>query len=174
VESQDNHRCVSHHGGVSDEEPRPEEQTAPLSAQQPPVPAEQTARLSADQPPATEGHPQRWRDRAWSLRAVIAVGLVAVVLGGLAGAAIASVGDHQDQRGGPGFGRFQGGPGMPPGQGRMGQRPQWRFNDPYGSGQRQWDQQQRPGGPNGPLQRFGRGDNPGNNPTPPPTPSPTR
>jgi hypothetical protein len=148
---------VPHHGGVSDEEPRPEEQTAPI--------------LPPDRPPATEESPQRWRDRAWSLRAVIAVGLVAVVLGGLAGAAIASVGGHQDQRGGPGFGRFHGGPGMPPGQGRMGQRPQWRFNDPRGSGQRQWDQQQQPGGPNGPPQR----DNHGNNPTPaPPTPSPTR
>jgi hypothetical protein len=162
---------------VSDEEPRPEEQTAPLSAQQPPVPDEQTAPLSTDQPPlppdqppVAEGHPQRWRDRAWSLRAVIAVGLVAVVLGGLAGAAIASVGDHQDQRGRPGFGRFHGGPGMPPGQGRMGRR-QWRFNDPYGSGQRQRGQQQRPGGPTGPLQRFGQGNN--NTPAPP-TPSPTR
>ncbi len=106
---------------------------------------------------------------------MIAVGLVAVLLGGLGGAAIATVGDHQDQRRGPGFGRMQGGPGMPPGQRRFGQGPrqgqQWHFNDPYGSGQRQWDQRMQPGGPNGPLQPFGQG----TSPTPaPPTPSPTR
>lgn len=144
---------------MSEEEPRPEEQTAPI--------------LPPDhQPPAAaEGTQPRWRDRAWSLRAVIAVGLVAVVLGGLAGAAIASVGDHQDQRRGPGFGRMQGGPGMPPGQRRFGQRPQWRFDDPYGPGQRQWGQRMQPGGPNGQLQPFGQG----TPPTPaPPIPSPTR
>jgi len=158
-ETQDNHRNLSHHGGVSDEEPRPEEQTTSFPA---------------NTPPEAQSRQQRWRDRAWSFRSVIAVGLVAVLLGGLAGAAIATVGDHQDQRRGPGFSRFHGGPGRPPGglgQGPMGQRPQWRFNDPYGSGQRQWDQGQQPGGPNGPLQPFGQGQSP----TPaPPTPSATR
>jgi hypothetical protein len=119
---------------------------------------------------------ERWRDRAWSFRSVIAVGLVAVLLGGLAGAAIATVGDHQDRRGGPGFGRFHG-PGRPPGglgQGPMGPGPQWQFNDPYGSGQRQWDQGQRPRGPGGPLQRFGQGQGPTPAQPAPPTPSATR
>ena len=183
AQSQDKHRNVSHHGAVSDEEPRPEEQTAPLAAQQPPPPPEeQTTPLASerpplppDQPPAAAGQSQRWRDRAWSLRAVIAVGLASVILGGLAGAAIATVGNHQDQQRGPGFGRFQGGPGMPPGQRGFGQGPR-RFHDPNGSGQRQWGQQQQPNGPNGRLQPFGPGGQGGRgtNPTPtPPTPSAT-
>jgi len=86
---------------------------------------------------------QRFVDRVWSLQAVIVVALVALVLGGLAGAGLASVGDHQDRR--VPHGRFQrGGPMMPPG----GQR--WRWDD--GSGQ-QWrmprGQVPRPWGPGG-------------------------
>ena len=165
VQSQDKHRILSHHGAVSDEQPPPEEQTLPLSAEPPATPAQRPP-LPPDRPPVAEGHPQRWRDRAWSLRAVIAVGLTSVILGGLAGAAIATVGDHQDQRRGPGFGRFHGRPGMPPGQGGFGQGPRWRFNDPYLRQQ-----------PNGQLQPFGPGGqgSQGANPTPtPPTPPPTR
>ena len=64
------------------------------------------------------------RERLWGLRALIAVALASVILGGLGGAALASVGKDGDGdgRGGPGQGRFQrGGPGgFNPGQ--QGQR----------------------------------------------------
>ena len=142
-ESQDRHRYVAHHGGVSeyDEEP--------------------TTALPEEQP-AAERPRQRWRDRAWSLRALIAVALASVILGGLAGAALANIGDHQDQHRSPGFGR-RFGPGMPPpGRHGFGQGPRWRFHDPYGQGQRQWGQGP---GQRGPL-------TPNSTPTPrTPTPS---
>jgi hypothetical protein len=106
--TQDNDRFVAHDGGVSENEPVAEPTRA------------------------------RWRERTWSLPVVVVVALVAVLLGGLGGAALASVGDHQDGRRGPGFGRGPGGPGMPgqggPGQGGPGQRG-FRFDDPYGSHQ---------------------------------------
>jgi hypothetical protein len=48
---------------------------------------------------------QRLRDRLRSLRAVIAVALASVIIGGLGGAALASV-SGDDGRMGPGHGRF--------------------------------------------------------------------
>lgn len=63
----------------------------------------------------------RLRDRTFRLRAVAAVGLASLILGGLGGAAIGVVADGDDHHparpGGPG-GRFQPGPpdgGLPPG-----------------------------------------------------------
>ena len=82
-------------------------------------------------PPAAERPPrQRWTERLWGLKAVIAVAVASVIIGGLGGAAVAGLGDrHGDRQGdgrtGPGFGhQFRGGPGqgrgprgfVPPGQ----------------------------------------------------------
>ena len=78
--------------------------------------------------PAATEHPakQRWTDRSWGSRAVIAVALASVIIGGLGGAALANLGGRDgDDRTGPGFGhQFRGGPGqgrghqgfVPPGQ----------------------------------------------------------
>ncbi|MBV9830833.1 MAG: hypothetical protein JOZ82_04500 [Marmoricola sp.] len=143
------------------EAPEPVEATA-----EQPVPGEAVAGPPVG-PAAAAPTKARWRDRSWPLPAVVVVALVAVVLGGIGGAALAATSNHEDVRRGPGFGRFHGGPGMvPPGMGgRPGQR--WRFHDPYGSGQRQWGQQQQPQGPNGPLTPNG-----GSAPSPA-TPSPS-
>jgi hypothetical protein len=63
----------------------------------------------------------------WSLRALIAVALASVILGGLAGAALANAGEHNDRRGGPA--RFErGAPMGPPGV------RQWRWGDGPGRG----------------------------------------
>ncbi len=81
-------------------------------------------------PPAQITPRQPFTERLWSFRAVIAVALAAVIIGGLGGAALASLGGrHDDGRSGPGFGhQFRGGPGhgrgpngfAPPGQQRRG------------------------------------------------------
>ena len=74
----------------------------------PPDPTLQQGQGSA--PPPKE----RFVDRLWSLRAVIAVALASVILGGLGGAALASAAsDDGDDRGGPGQ-RFHRGGQMPP------------------------------------------------------------
>ncbi len=100
---------------------------------------------------------QRFVDRLWSLRAMIAVALASVILGGLGGAALANVGDGADERGGPGQGRFhRGGPMVPPG---AQQRRGWL--DRRGQGQRGW---RHDGAPGLPGQRQGT----------PPTPSPPK
>jgi hypothetical protein len=76
----------------------------------------------------------RWRDRAWSFRAMVAVALATLLLGGIAGGTIVAVADD----GNDGHSRFLMGPGgradrMPPGW--RGHRhfqdggPQWRWND---------------------------------------------
>jgi hypothetical protein len=103
----------SHHGSVSDVPP----ESRPIIPPEPdPTPTEQLPESS---------RPQRFRDRLWSLRAVIAVALASVIVGGLAGAALANIGDEQDGRRGPGIGRF--GPGGPQGNGPGGQR--WHWGD---------------------------------------------
>jgi hypothetical protein len=106
------------------------------------IPAQNTVQNQAQNTAAK----QRLRDRLWSFRAVIAVALASVIIGGLGGAALANVSEGDD-----GTMRFhRGGPGGPPGM--MNRGPQ---------GRNPWQ---------------GRNDGPGvppNGPTPP-TPSPTR
>jgi hypothetical protein len=104
----------------------------------------------------------RWRDRAWSFRALLAVALATLVIGGVGGLVIgvaaAHHGDRHDgfYRMGPG-----GGPGMPPGW-RMHRGPGWRWDDGQG-----W---QRDGGPQQPqLTPYG-GSSPS---TPSPSPGST-
>ena len=65
-------------------------------------------------PPDREpgGPRQRFADRVWTLRALIAVALASVILGGLGGAALASIGDDDDRRDAPGR-LHRGGPMTP-------------------------------------------------------------
>ena len=139
--SQDKHRIAAHHGCVSEEPP----ESRPVP---PPEPdPDHTRVIPPDREPS--GPKERFVDRLWSLRAVIAVALAAVILGGLAGAALANAGDDHDDR-------FRMRPGMGPGGGPRGlqpgqpQRPpgadQWYWRDGprdwserRGMGQRQWD-----------------------------------
>ncbi len=88
----------------------------------------------------------------WTFRALIAVALASVILGGLAGAALANVGDRDERRGPGGFHRM--GPMGPPGD----QRWQWR-NGPRDDQMPRW-QAPRDGGPGDPMPS-------------PPTPTPT-
>jgi hypothetical protein len=92
--------------------------------------------LPPDEPP----HPprQRFVDRLWSFRALIAVALASVILGGLAGAALASAGDDDDRRGPM---RFQRGGPMGPG------KHQWQWGDGPGSGRGGHDPMPRWRGP---------------------------
>jgi hypothetical protein len=75
----------------------------------------------------------RWRDRVWTFRAMVAVALATLLLGGVVGGAIVAVADDHDDHA-----RFRMGPGgrferMPPGW--RGPRqfhdggPRWRWND---------------------------------------------
>ncbi len=160
--SQDKHRIREHHGSVSDVPPesRPEQPPAPDSTQTRVIPPDREA----------PGPKERFVDRLWSFRAVIAVALASVILGGLGGAALASAGDDHDRRDSRFPGRMQqrpGGPMMPPGEGRRLQPPgsqQWQWGDGpgrRGMGQRQWKQE-------GPSQRFPSGvPTPKAKPTPP-------
>ena len=77
----------------------------------------------------------RWRDRAWTFRAMLAVAAASLVIGGVAGGVIGATAggddDHGDYRMGPG------GPGMkmPPGWRHRGPGfdgpggPQWRWDE---------------------------------------------
>jgi hypothetical protein len=80
--------------------------------------------------PATPGASTTpgWRNRPWSLPAVIAVALASVIIGGLGGAALAIVSDDgNDGRFGPGHGRFQhDGDLRRPGMMNQRQRERWR------------------------------------------------
>lgn len=99
----------------------PEAPTAPPYAP-PPVPAY----AASAQPPAVEPRPSFW-DRVLGMRAVIAVALACVVLGGVGGAVLGATTNGGDDgfggHGGPGA--FPGGP-QPgqPGQLPQGQLPQ--------------------------------------------------
>jgi hypothetical protein len=116
-----------------------------------------------------DGPKQRFVDRLWTFRALIAVALASVILGGLGGAALANAGSKDDnRRGGPFPGRMgqrPGNPMMPPGNGGRLLPPgnqQWQWDDsPHrrGMGQWQWDEGQNPGVVP-----------PGTTPTPTPTP----
>jgi hypothetical protein len=109
--------------------PEPAPDPAPDLAAQPTTPP----------PPPLASEPaavpkQRWRDRAFTLRSLLAVGVAGVVLGAGAGAGTALVAGHDDGpdragrpewRQGPADGRFPGG-GMGDGSGQ-------RFAPPGGS-----------------------------------------
>ena len=99
----------------------------------------------------------RWRDRVWSFRAMLAVALATLVLGGIVGGTIGAVAaGGDDDRGLHRMGPGRVGPGMPGWRGRghfQGGGPGFQWND---------GPQPPPGGmmtPYGP-------------PTPSPTPSP--
>ncbi len=103
-------------------------------------------------PPADK---QRLRDRLWSFRALIAVALASVIVGGLGGAALASVADNgNDGRRGPGqFNRGGGfgGPGMMNRGPRNGRQNGQQGFDRRGTGPRQFGQDDAPDGqPSGP------------------------
>jgi len=74
----------------------------------------------------------RWRDRAWSFRAMLAVALATLLIGGIAGGVIGAAAsgdrdDHRIGRWGPG-GPMMGGPGWRHRHFNDG-GPQWRWND---------------------------------------------
>jgi hypothetical protein len=146
--SQHDDRFVAHHEDVSENLPPPAGQHVP----------DETVEQPAARPARTS-----WRQRTWSLPVVVAVALVAVLLGGLGGAALASVGGHQDGRRGPGSGGFRHGPG---GFG-PGQQPGQQFGQQFGQRQRQG---QQPGGNSGQTRPFGNGASPSPAPA---SPSPT-
>jgi len=97
----------------------------------PPDPAQ------AAPPPTPQPTPQpvlvtRWRDRAWSFRAMLAVALATLVIGGIAGGTVVALADDDDEHGH--FWMGPGGPddGMPPGWGPRHYRdggPKWRWDD---------------------------------------------
>ena len=82
---------------------------------------------------------QRWTDRPWGFRAVVAVALTSVIIGGLGGAALANLGGRDgDDRTGLGFGhQFRGGHGqgrgpngfVPPGHQKLLERGDQRGQD---------------------------------------------
>lgn len=77
----------------------------------------------------------RWRDRAWTFRAMIAVALASLVIGGVTGGVIGAAADHGDRRDRMDrMGRMgPWGPGHGPGRGRGGfadDGPGWRGNGP--------------------------------------------
>ena len=77
----------------------------------------------------------RWRDRVWTFRAMLAVALATLVIGGIAGGLLGAAAVRHDDRHDGYHDRFGpgGGPGMPPGW-RMRGGPGWRSDDdqPYG------------------------------------------
>jgi hypothetical protein len=107
------------------------EETRPVL---PPDPASEPLATTATTGAATPVMKPRWRDRVWSFRAMLAVALATLVLGGVVGGAVvAAAGDDNDDQG-----RFRMGPGgrfekMPPGW--RGPRqfhpggPGWQWND---------------------------------------------
>ena len=133
--SQDKHRFPAHHGCVNDVPPG-------AGTTPPPDPdPTRTHVLPPDRDPAAGR--QRFTDRAWSLRSVIAVALASVILGGLGGAALASAGDDDHERGR----HFERGGPVPPGMQRFhdrrkelkefrqhrGGQPWWAPDGPRGS-----------------------------------------
>jgi hypothetical protein len=95
----------------------------------------------------------RWRDRAWTFRAMLAVALASLVIGGVGGLVVGVAAAHQHDRRDGFHHRF--GPGGGPGMG-----PGWRMRGGPGG---RWNDDQRYGGPGGPASPL---------PTPS-TPSPT-
>ena len=77
-----------------------------------------------------------WRDRVWSLPAVVAVALVSVILGGLGGAALANASDDADD------GRFGSGTQPDPSATDTSAR-RAMMNDRQRERWREWRQEQR-------------------------------
>lgn len=100
---------------------------------------DQAAATSAQAQPVASG--PRLRDRLWGLRALLAVALASVIIGGLGGAAIAKRGEHEDHGRFGGPGRF--GPGQMRGQ-QPGRSPGQPFGQPPGQSPGQQNQQQAP------------------------------
>jgi hypothetical protein len=136
--------------GSPDRDVEPAENTAPAAPEEPTV----AQPVIPAEPAAAPILKTRWRDRAWTFQALLAVALAALLIGGIAGGVIvAAAGDDRDDHGRVFMGPGGPGNGMPPG---------WkhhRFND--GGPQWRWDD-----GPEAPdLTPYGQ-------PTPPtPTPS---
>lgn len=120
--------------------PTPEPTPEPTPDPTPDPAPDLAAQPSTPPPPPPASEPaaavpkQRWRDRAFTLRSLLAVGVAGVVLGAGAGAGTALVAGHDDGpdragrpewRQGPADGRFPGG-GMGDGNGQ-------RFAPPGGS-----------------------------------------
>jgi hypothetical protein len=106
----------------------PNGDAAPTEPTRPVLPPDSAAAAAAPQPVLR----QRWRDRAWSFRAMLAVALATLLLGGIVGGIVVAVADddHDDH---PRMGHW--GPGMrvPPGW-REPRRfdeggPRWRWED---------------------------------------------
>ena len=129
-----------------DSRPLPPSDPEPTQA----IPAQQTGDQPAGSPAGPPADKQRLRDRLWSFRALIAVALASVIVGGLGGAALASVADNgNDGRRGPGqFNRGGGfgGPGMMNRGPRNGQRNGQQGFDRRGAGPRQFGQDDTPDG----------------------------
>ena len=93
--------------------------------------AEQAAVTNEAAPPAADR--QKFTDKLWNFRAMVAVALAALLLGGGAGAAIAAVShDDRGDRDHHGFGRFGDGPGPfmgPGGPGGFGPGDRQQFRD---------------------------------------------
>jgi hypothetical protein len=132
----------------------PEDAAAPVDDTRPVLPPDTTEDAAA--PAAQPVLKTRWRDRAWSFRALLAVALATLVLGGVAGGAIVAASD--DDHDGPG--RFMMGPGGPGNRLPPGFRGHRRFDD--GAPKWRWDEgpEQAPN-----VTPFGEPS--------PPTPSPT-
>ena len=102
----------------------------------PPVLPPDPALATPATPPATpSATPQpvlvtRWRDRAWSFRAMLAVALATLVIGGVAGGTIVALADDDNEHG-----HYWMGPGGPDGGMPWGPRhyrdggPKWRWDD---------------------------------------------
>ena len=89
-------------------------------------------------PGATTASPvlkTRWRDRAWSFRALLAVALAMFVIGGIGGLVVGVAAAHHHDRNDGFYYRMGPGGGMPPGW-RMHRGPGWRWDD--GGRGRQW------------------------------------
>jgi hypothetical protein len=112
-----------------------------------PEPADAAA---PDEPTPTVTHPvippepasapvlkTRWRDRAWSFRAMIAVAVASVLVGGVAGGAVVAAAGNDNERDHGYFRMGPGGPGGPMGPGWRGRGPGqldkggpgWRWDD---------------------------------------------
>ena len=136
--------------GSPDHDAAPTEETRPVLP--PDLAPEAMAAAAAPQPVLKT----RWRDRAWSFRAMLAVALATLVLGGVAGGTIVAVaGDDNDDHG-----HFWMGPGGP------GERmPGWNGPRQFKDGGPKWQWNDGPQPPDGGTTPYGQPS--------PPTPSPS-